>query len=75
MTDSHCLREPIDPSDVIKVPGPPGTMILFSAFTPHASAPNLSDRPRRAIILTYNPASDGDVYEKRYGMRRRAAAG
>jgi ectoine hydroxylase-related dioxygenase (phytanoyl-CoA dioxygenase family) len=71
MTDSHCLAEPIDPSQIVKVPGPPGTMILFSAFTPHASAPNLSDRPRRAIILTYNPASDGDVHEKRYGWLRR----
>jgi 2-aminoethylphosphonate dioxygenase len=71
MTDSHCLRVPIDPSQIVKVPGPPGTMILFSAFTPHASAPNLSDRPRRAIILTYNPASDGDSYEKRYGWLRR----
>jgi ectoine hydroxylase-related dioxygenase (phytanoyl-CoA dioxygenase family) len=70
-TDSHCLAEPIDPSQVVKVPGPPGTMILFSAFTPHASAPNLSDRPRRAIILTYNPASDGDVYMKRYGWLRK----
>lgn len=71
MTDSHCLAEPIDPAQIVKVPGPPGTMLLFSAFTPHASAPNLSDRPRRAIILTYNPASDGDVYEKRYGWLRR----
>jgi 2-aminoethylphosphonate dioxygenase len=75
MTDSHCLREPIDPARIVKVPGPPGTVILFSAFTPHASAPNLSDHPRRAIILTYNPASDGDVYEQRYGIRRREAAG
>lgn len=71
MTDSHCLSDPIDPSQIVKVPGPPGTMILFSAFTPHASAPNLSDRPRRAVILTYNPASDGDVHEKRYGWLRR----
>ena len=67
MTDSHCLSQPIDPEQIVKVPGPPGTMILFSAFTPHASAPNLSNRPRRAIILTYNPASDGDAYEERYG--------
>jgi len=71
MTDSHCLREPLDSSDVVKVPGPPGTMILFSAFTPHASAPNRSHRPRRAIILTYNPVSDGDVYAERYGRIRK----
>jgi hypothetical protein len=75
MTDSHCLREPIDPAQIVKAPGPPGTVILFSAFTPHASAPNFSDHPRRAIILTYNPTSDGDVYEERYGKRRREAVG
>jgi hypothetical protein len=41
---------------VVQVPGPPGTMILFSIFTPHASAPNLSYRPRPSkleeIIVT-----------------------
>jgi hypothetical protein len=43
---------------------------------PHASAPNLSDRPRRALILTYNPVSAGKVYEERYGIRsRRRTAG
>jgi ectoine hydroxylase-related dioxygenase (phytanoyl-CoA dioxygenase family) len=71
MTDSHVCTDSIDPSLVVKVPGPPGTMILFSCFTPHASAPNLSDRPRRAIVLTYNPASAGDSYEERYGAVRR----
>lgn len=75
MTDPHCLREPIDRSQIVKVPGPPGTMILFSAFTPHVSAPILSDRPRRAIILTYNPASGGDSYEERYGWIRRRLTG
>ena len=47
----------------------------FSAFTPHASAPNLSDGPRRAMILTYDAASDGDSYEERYGKVRRHVAG
>jgi 2-aminoethylphosphonate dioxygenase len=70
MTDGHVCDEPIDPAQIVKVPGPPGTMILFSCFTPHASAPNLSDRPRRAIILTYHPASVGSSYEKRYGHAR-----
>jgi hypothetical protein len=48
-------------------------MIILSAFTPHASAPNMSDHPRRAIVLTYNPASDGDLYAERYGRIRRGA--
>jgi ectoine hydroxylase-related dioxygenase (phytanoyl-CoA dioxygenase family) len=68
MTDGHVCTEPVDPALIVKVPGPPGTMILFSCFTPHASAPNLSDRPRRALVLTYHPASAGSSYEKRYGV-------
>jgi 2-aminoethylphosphonate dioxygenase len=67
MTDGHVCTEPIDPALIVKVPGPPGTMILFSCFTPHASAPNLSDRPRRALVLTYHPASAGSSYQQRYG--------
>jgi hypothetical protein len=46
-------------------PGGRWPATLFSGFTPHVSTPNLSDRPRRTIILTYNPANDRDVYEER----------
>jgi ectoine hydroxylase-related dioxygenase (phytanoyl-CoA dioxygenase family) len=38
----------------------PGDVILFDSFVPHASADNLTDRPRRVLYLTYNRASDGD---------------
>ncbi len=75
MTDAHVCNDPFAPELIVKAPGPPGTMILFSCLTPHASAPNLSDRPRRAIILTYNPASAGDSYDERYGVVRQPAVG
>ena len=32
----------------------------FDSFVPHASADNLTERPRRVLYLTYNRASDGD---------------
>lgn len=67
ITDHYIPPHVLNPSDTLRVPGPPGTLILFSCLTPHASAPNLSERPRRAFILTYNPARDGDHYAAESG--------
>ena len=39
-----------------------GDVLIFSSFTPHASETNRSDRVRRAIVYTYNPESDGNLY-------------
>ena len=35
---------------------PAGSLVVFDAHTVHGSEPNLSDRSRRAIVLTYQPA-------------------
>ena len=35
---------------------PAGSLVVFSAHTVHGSEPNQSDRDRRAIVLTYQPA-------------------
>jgi len=35
---------------------PAGSILFFSAHTVHGSEPNLSDSPRRACVLTYQPA-------------------
>jgi ectoine hydroxylase len=37
---------------------PAGSLVIFDAHTVHGSEPNLSDRPRRAIVLTYQPADN-----------------
>jgi ectoine hydroxylase-related dioxygenase (phytanoyl-CoA dioxygenase family) len=68
--DHYVPPEVVDPSGAVKVPGPPGTLILFSCLTPHSSAPNGSARSRRALILTYNPAADGDFYAETSGAHR-----
>jgi hypothetical protein len=50
-----------------EAPGPAGTMLIFSCFTPHQSSANVSEHPRRAFILTYNPALEGDFYSQQEG--------
>jgi 2-aminoethylphosphonate dioxygenase len=37
----------------------PGDVAVFGGFTPHRSDPNVSDRWRRQLYLSYNAASDG----------------
>lgn len=37
---------------------PAGSLVVFSAHTVHGSEPNRSDRARRAIVLTYQPADN-----------------
>ncbi|WP_198024788.1 phytanoyl-CoA dioxygenase family protein [Bradyrhizobium sp. Cp5.3] len=44
----------------------PGDVLFFDSYAPHASKPNLSDRPRRAMYLTYNRLRDGDHREDYY---------
>ena len=45
----------------------PGDIAIFSAFTPHFSEANMSDRPSRGYFLSYNAASDGcDQYAAHY---------
>ena len=39
-----------------------GDLLIFSSFTPHASEINLSDRVRRAMVYTYHPVSEGELY-------------
>ncbi|MFK7898475.1 MAG: phytanoyl-CoA dioxygenase family protein [Myxococcota bacterium] len=51
---------------------PAGSLVVFSAHTVHGSEPNLSDRARRAIVLTYQPA-DHPMF-KHEGVRNFSAA-
>lgn len=53
-------------------PTKPGDVVLFDSFTPHGSAPNRSDRPRRILYLTYNRALAGDHRAQYYADKRRS---
>lgn len=50
---------------------PAGSLVVFSAHTVHGSQPNQSDRDRRAIVLTYQPA-DNPMF-KHEGVRNFSA--
>lgn len=49
-----------------------GTLVWFHSHTPHRSGPNTSLTSRRALYLTYNGASLGDLHESYY-LDKRAA--
>lgn len=51
-------------------PTEPGDVIMFSAYTPHRSAPNQTDQPRRALFATYSPRSSGDHYERYFADKQ-----
>ncbi len=45
-----------DESDQVLAIAPAGSLVFFSPHSVHGSQPNRSDRPRRAMVLTYQPA-------------------
>lgn len=49
-----------------------GSLVWFHSHTPHRSGPNASHASRRALYLTYNPASLGDLHETYYRDKRAA---
>jgi len=44
----------------------PGDVVIFDAYVPHGSPPNLGDRSRRNVFVTFNAASDGDQRARYY---------
>lgn len=51
-TDPAAFEE----ADQVPMEAPAGSAIFFDPHTVHGSEPNLSDAPRRAIVITYQPA-------------------
>jgi hypothetical protein len=45
-----------DESRAVAAAVPAGSLVFFSPHTVHGSLPNRSERPRRALVLTYQPA-------------------
>jgi 2-aminoethylphosphonate dioxygenase len=71
------LWEPLEGDELAGVefvpyPMAPGDVAFFDCFTPHQSQPNLTDRPRRNIYLTYNRLSDGDFRAQYFADKRKS---
>lgn len=56
------VTEAVDQSLAVPVPGAAGTVIFMHAMTPHASIANVSDTPRRTLILSYRAADAFPIY-------------
>lgn len=52
------------------IPTEIGDVLFFDHFTPHQSKPNMSDKPRSNIYLTYNLVSDGSHRVNYLGKKR-----
>ena len=50
----------------------PGDVLMFDSYLAHRSGPNLSDRSRRALYVTYNRSSAGS-HRAEYFAKKRAA--
>jgi hypothetical protein len=53
------------------LPTQPGDVLVFDSFLPHRSGPNRSQRPRRALYVTYNRASEGNRRDEYFTLKRR----
>lgn len=61
---------PEDSLDYIKCETQPGDAVFFDSFIPHRSGPNLTDKPRRVLYVTYNRLSEGDHRHQYYADKR-----
>lgn len=59
-----------DGMDFVPFYGEPGDVVLFDSFVSHGSEPNRTDKPRRALYITYNKSSAGDHREQYYANKR-----
>jgi 2-aminoethylphosphonate dioxygenase len=48
----------------------PVDLVVFDSFAPHYSDANTSAKPRRAIFVTFNRASEGSLYDEYYSDKR-----
>lgn len=64
--------EEMETFSLVPLPAEPGDVVFFDSYVPHASKPNLTDAPRRALYVTYNAASDGDHRAKYFADKRAA---
>ncbi len=55
-----------------KAPMEPGDVAFFDCFVPHQSQPNLTNKPRRNLYLTFNRQSDGDHREQYFADKRKS---
>jgi hypothetical protein len=56
----------------VAYPSKPGDVAFFDSYVPHRSGPNLTDRARRVLYVTYNRCADGDHRLRYYADKRKS---
>ena len=59
-----------DGLDYVSIPTNPGDAIFFNSYAPHRSGPNMTNKRRRVLYVTYNAASEGDHRREYYADKR-----
>ncbi len=54
-----------DPGNAVALEVPAGSLVFFDPHIVHGSAPNTSDHPRRALVITYQPAGHPTLKSRR----------
>jgi len=66
------------PDDVVAkldwkyAPTAPGDIVFFDSYVPHRSGPNMTDKSRRVLYVTYAKESEGNFREKYYEDKRKS---
>lgn len=58
--DEELRRAGLDPKNIVTCEMDPGDLLLWTLFTVHGSAPNVSDYDRRFMIMSYVRAADSE---------------
>lgn len=49
----------------------PGQLLIFTSYLAHRSGPNHSNENRKALYATYNRASEGNLHQDYYELRKK----
>jgi hypothetical protein len=60
LQDEELRRAGLDPATIVTCEMEPGDLLLWTLYTVHGSAPNVSDTDRRFMINSYVRASDSE---------------
>ncbi|KAL6691000.1 hypothetical protein J3F84DRAFT_398014 [Trichoderma pleuroticola] len=70
--EDHCItNEWVDSHEWKPVELEPGQLLIFTSYLAHRSGPNHSNENRKALYATYNRASEGDLHQDYYELRKK----
>ncbi len=69
--------QPLSEAEIAKMnfastPTAPGDAVFFDSYAPHRSGPNMTDKSRRVLYVTYNRASQGDRRARYFADKRKS---